>query len=321
MTLTQIEQLEEERFIRSGFRGLQTLQELGVVLQESVSRLQYFSNHSKHYYREYDQVQVNGKRRHIEMPVGELKELQKKIADHLLEHEQLPPYLSSPARGRSIITNAAAHRNRIQAGKIDIQNFFGNCRSSSVFRLFQEHFCSPEVCAVLTNILCYKGHLPTGAPSSPIMAFLSNERMFNELYIITGVYFTRMGIWIDDLTLSCKWPNMMDKQLFGTIEFILNFHGFRVKRRKSRLYPSNRPALLAGVIVLPNGERRHQNRLHKKWYDTKEAYRAAPATSAQKARLKQIMDSLKRLELDILKSNRRWRRTHTLDPRHMTLSI
>jgi len=319
MTYEEIERFEEERFIRSRLRGLQTIQILALVLQESVSRLQYFSNHSQQYYREYDQVQANGKRRHIEKPVGGLKELQKKIADHFLEHEQFPTYLSSPARRRSIISNAAAHRNRIQAGKMDIHNFFGSCRSSSVFRLFREHGCSPEVCAVLTNILCYKGHLPTGAPSSPIMAFLSNERMFNEIYIILGPFFTRLGVWIDDLTLSCKFNNLLDKQLLGDIERILNTHGFRVSRKKSRLYQSNQPALLAGVIVMPDGKRRHQNRLHRKWYDTKEAYRSAPANSEQKARLKQVMDSLKRLEQDILKSNWRWRRRRTSNRRRFTL--
>jgi RNA-directed DNA polymerase len=309
MTLDIIEQLEQERFLRSGFRGLRNIHQLANILQEPVTKLRYFANHSKKYYREYDQVvNANNKRRHIEEPLGGLKALQKKIAQHCMQNEQLPPYLSSPAPNRSIITNAAAHRNRVKAAKTDIHNFFGNCRASRIFRLFQEHSCSPEICDILTNILCYKGHLPTGAPSSPIMAFFAYERMFNEIYIAVGDYRVRMSLWIDDLMFSCMIENMVDKQLFAHIEIILHTHGCRLNRRKNRLYQSDQAALFAGIILMPNGERRTPNKLHKKWYTTKEAYKAAPANSEQKTELKQIMDGLKNFKQDIQKSNKRWKR-------------
>jgi hypothetical protein len=81
--------------------------------------------------------------------------------------------------------------------------------------------------------------------------------------------------------------------------------GFRIKRSKIRLYQPDQPALMAGIIVMPNGERRLPNRLHLKWYETKERIKAS--SGDEKERLKLTATSLKSQRYSIEKSNQRYR--------------
>jgi hypothetical protein len=308
MRYEQIERLAESRFQHLPLYGLQTIQQLADVLEEPLQRIRHYAHQSHHYYSEYNQPKSHGGVRHIEEPSDRLKSIQKKLL-RIMQREPMPVYLSSPAKHRSVISNAIAHRDRVAVACLDIENFFSRCMASKVFWLFHGKMrCSREVSAILTQLLCFNGHLPTGAPTSPILAFFINEEMFNHLYLLLGSQFCRMSLWVDDLMISEKGSSnlrLLDKGLLHDIEELVSGWGFRIKRSKIRLYQPDQPALMAGIIVMPNGERRLPNRLHLKWYETKERIKAS--SGDEKERLKLTATSLKSQRYSIEKSNQRYR--------------
>lgn len=94
--------------------------------------------------------------------------------------------------------------------KIDLTAFFPSIRRETVYRFFFEELCcSPDVAAILTNLTtvdltkldqrnladvydflankgvnCYN-HLISGAPTSQILSYLVNHKMFDELQLLS----------------------------------------------------------------------------------------------------------------------------------------
>jgi len=89
-------------------------------------------------------VFCNKQEREIQHPIKELDPVHRRIAK-LLARLDLPDYLHS-RKGRSYVSNAAAHASDVPLIKTDISKFYPSTSFSSIFNLFRERFqCSPDV--------------------------------------------------------------------------------------------------------------------------------------------------------------------------------
>lgn len=298
----------ENRFQTSELYGTQTIQELAPKLGKSVSQLRHLSRNAHKKYRVYPIKQKNGKSRTIEAPQGTLKVVQQKIKE-ILDKERSPIYLSSPAKGRSPLSNVETHRERKgDIVEIDLHKFFPSCRSGRVYWLFLYTMrCSPEVSWILTSLVCFKGHLPTGAPTSPLIAFYAYEESFTRFYGL--IVWHRPSLWVDNLNFSCMYPFLYStgKEIIEQVQTDLNLYGLRLNRGKSRIYKANESAYITGYHLLPNGDIRVRNAIHRRWYEAKEQRKTA--TGDDRKLLTQKMNTYKRLIEDVEKSNKCYRKS------------
>ena len=117
--------------------------------------------------------------RHIEKPIRSLKRIQERVK-FILSCIELPDFVYSPGKGKSHIKNAKLHQNNPIIMCLDIKKYFFSKSSRRVYWFFNKRMkCSPDVSATLVSLLTYKGYLPTGSPSSPIMSYYAHINIFN----------------------------------------------------------------------------------------------------------------------------------------------
>jgi hypothetical protein len=129
--------------------------------------------HSDTLYTEFDIPKKSGGARHVENPRRPLKLAQARIA-RLLSRIVPPDYLFCPVKGRSYVTNAAQHRDNRIVRCLDIRKYFPSTPAYRVYWFFRNIMrCDADVAETLMRLATYQGHLPTGSPLSPIMAYFA----------------------------------------------------------------------------------------------------------------------------------------------------
>ncbi len=145
-----------------------------------------------------------GGQRRILAPQPELKELQRRILRRLLARLKVHPAAMGFERGRSIVTNAAAHQGRAVVIRFDIKDFFASTTTRRVQRFFRLIGFNRKAAALLTRLCTHDGGLPQGAPTSPRLSNLVNYRLDARLAGMAeklGAVYTR---YADDITLSAN---------------------------------------------------------------------------------------------------------------------
>jgi len=103
--------------------------------------------------------------------------------------------------------------------------------------------CEPDVAEILAKIATYQGHLPTGSPLSPIMAFYAHCDVWEEVARLANSIQAKSTLYIDDFTIS-------GAQVPGTamwdIKKVVHRSGLRYHKEKSYC---GHAAEVTGVIV------------------------------------------------------------------------
>lgn len=123
----------------------------------------------------------SNERREITAPDKILKAIQRRIL-YLLHRVIRPEWLISGEKQKCYIDNGKAHLDGKYVLTIDIKKFYDNCTRGPVYQFFvQKLKTSPDVAKKLTDIITYNGGIPTGCPTSQIMAFYAYSDMFSEI--------------------------------------------------------------------------------------------------------------------------------------------
>ena len=165
---------------------------------------------------------------------------------------------------RSIITNAKNHINKHYLLNVDLEDFFPSISFGRVRAMFTHlPFELPdEVATVLSQICCWKGKLPQGAPTSPTISNMICATLDYELQELSGKYRCAYTRYADDLTFSTNqksFPRELstfislstgDKQGVGQVllQKIKN-NGFSVNKNKVKLRSRLNRQEVTGIIV------------------------------------------------------------------------
>ena len=205
-------------------------------------------------------------KRKITAPDTTLKQIQSRILS-LIQKVIRPEWLISGEKGKCYIDNGRSHLLSNYVLTIDIKKFYDNCKRDSVFRFFSSYLkTSGDVAGILTDIVTYSQGIPTGCPTSQLIAYYANQDMFEEINSIAKKYCCKFTLYVDDMTFSNTDP-FEHKKMSYEIDRVLRKYGHKPKYKKIKFYPKKSPKPITGTIVTPNHQLDAPNNLQKKVYD------------------------------------------------------
>lgn len=173
------------------------------------------------YYHTFSIPKKDGSLREINAPDGDLKDIQRRLAKALWIHQEdfykqnkiRPNIAHAFEKGKSIITNANNHRKKRYVLNVDLERFFDSFHFGRVRGYFNKNrqFELPlEVATIIAQLTCYKGKLPQGAPSSPIITNLIFSIVDIRIIQLASKYHLDYTRYADDMTFSTN-----DKKFIG----------------------------------------------------------------------------------------------------------
>jgi len=262
---------------RFGLPGFSTPEELAKWLQVPLKKLAWLSGYFggraagrppqklHHYHYVWVKKRSGNGYRLIEAPKPVLKAIQERILREILD--RVPPHATAHGftKGRSIVTNAAAHTGKYVIVKADLADFYPSVRQPRVVSIFRGMGYNLEVSRWLARLctnqapaelrppkraddgvprMLFRRHLPQGAPTSPALANLSAYGLdvrLGGLARKAGIVYTR---YADDLVFSGpeellrkgRMPVLLAfvKTIIHSERFALNTRKLRIIRRGDR---------------------------------------------------------------------------------------
>lgn len=187
------------------------------------------------------------KSRIIQNPQGVTRKLQASILKYI-KRIDVPIFLHSAVKERSYKTNAQCHVDAFFLYKVDIKSFYNSVSMKKIKWLFLNKFeCSPDVSYMLASLCTYKGFLPTGAPTSPILSYFANCSMFFELQEYAKQKLLKMTVYVDDVTFSGIRITKEDRY---RIDYIIKKYGYTP--HKQCLFKPSQTKIVTGVAICAN---------------------------------------------------------------------
>ncbi|MDD2336131.1 MAG: reverse transcriptase family protein [Geobacteraceae bacterium] len=235
-------------------------------------------------YRVFSIKKRNGNKRFICVPEPLLLYVQRWIHSHILTNKCSLCLLSNNATAympnSSHVKNAKRHVGANWLVKLDITSFFESVSERQVYHVFrklgyraQVAFCFARLC---TRVLPYDqdmrffrgtkrwktgrkriclstkviGHLPQGAPTSPMLANLVCASIDTELQEIAqrnGLMYTR---YADDMTFSGYFENRSAAvALCKEVSLVISKNGFSINSQKTNIAKNGGRKIVTGLSV------------------------------------------------------------------------
>ena len=214
----------------------------------------------ENYYIEFEIPKKSGGVRKISAPSkkSSLKMIQKKLSDKLYNMYYRTDVRRKVShgyeKGKSIITNAQCHRNKRYVLNVDIKDFFDSFHFGRVRGFFSKNkifnFTEKEA-TIIAQLVCYKGALPQGAPTSPIVTNLLFNIVDMRIVKLARKYKLTYTRYADDMSFSTNSKEFPDKinNFIEELKRILNRSGFSFNEKKTRMDCYSLRQCVTGVTV------------------------------------------------------------------------
>ena len=185
---------------------------------------------------------------------------------NLLQKVERPEWLISGEKQKCYMSNGKAHLDGCYFLTMDIKKFYDNCKREPVYQFFvQKMKTSPDIAKILTDISTYNGGIPTGCPTSQMIAFYAYLDMFLEVDEAAQAYHCKFTLYVDDMTFSSSQP-FSPKQLTQRVDCILRKYGHKLKYRKVRYYSPSDYKTITGTVITPKRTLAVPNALQNRIY-------------------------------------------------------
>lgn len=198
---------EEEVFdIIAAFKAVETRRELAQLLGSTLKNLVYnlYKLSPEKQYTTLNIPKKAGGFREISAPISAIKSIQRKLAVILVDFYPQKFCVHGYTKQKSIKTNALVHSRKRIIINLDLKDFFSSINFGRVRGLFKSYpfDFNDEVATILSQICCFKGKLPQGAPTSPIVSNYICRKLDNELLAFAREYKVDYSRYADDITFS-----------------------------------------------------------------------------------------------------------------------
>lgn len=243
---------------------IESREQLAFLLNIPLSKLTYllYVKRIDNCYTSFDIKKKNNGVRVISAPNEDLKDIQRKLGYLLelhhkafLKEKNIDNKISHGfEKNKSIITNAAVHRDNKYILSIDIKDFFDSIHFGRVRGFFNKNieFNLPlDMATVMAQLVCYKGVLPQGAPTSPIVSNLICNILDIRILNLVKKYRMNYTRYADDMTFSTNDRCIVDNY-DGILEEIANElgkFGLHINDKKTRLIYKDSRQEVTGLVV------------------------------------------------------------------------
>jgi RNA-directed DNA polymerase len=239
-------------------------------------------------YKVYPKRKRQGGLRWISVPTHQLHATQTWIANNILKSggaaALLHPAATAYAEGHSTFKNAEQHAGAPWIVRIDIQSFFESISERQVYYAFRRlGYCallSFEMARLCTRVvpsseakqrkrddqLRWKGkersseigpyptlaigHLPQGAPTSPMLSNLVMAPIDAHIQAMAEKYAAVYTRYADDLIFSfSSGPKGQAEVVLSSVRRILGNYGFVLNRKKTRILGPGARKIVTGLLV------------------------------------------------------------------------
>lgn len=206
-----------------------------------------------------------------------LKKMNKLLSQSLIEKNNKDinypiPYLHSSLKKRSYTTNASAHTKNKYLLAIDIQNFYPSISYKKILNFFRYDLKLDYDIAEIYTALCtcplddpvignVNYGIGQGLATSPILAFLSNYRMFEYINNYATKNNIEMTVYVDDVVFSCDKP--IKQEFINSLFGIIKRNGLKIKRSKVKIFGSNQDKKITGLCITKGGKIRAPKSKHE----------------------------------------------------------
>jgi RNA-directed DNA polymerase len=232
--------------------GISNWLELSYILDCSPLKLEQLINHPV--YIKFFIPKRKGKPRAISQPNKELMRIQRRLNIYLqaIYSFQVPDCVhgfipKTSTHKRSIISNASAHIGKKHILSVDLKDYFQSIKASRIKTIFTSWGLSNEISTALTLLCVYEGCLPTGAPTSPVLANICTYELDQRLIQFSkerNITYTR---YADDLTFSSNI--YFYQEIISYISILIQECKFQINTEKLRLTGNNKKQKVTGIIV------------------------------------------------------------------------
>lgn len=228
----------------------QSIDDLAHRLQVDARQLTMLAATANHRYRHRCVPKSNGRVRRLAEPDRELKVVQRRLLDRVLCDLPLHPAATAFHPGASVLANAQVHVGQDFVFSTDLVDFFPTITASRVTGLFVALGAGAELAQCLAELVCYKGRLAQGAPTSPAVANLIARKLDLRITGFCARRGWRYTRYADDLTISGHGRfGDRDREWIGRCA---EDEGFAINRDKTRLARHHEAQIVTGISV--NGE-------------------------------------------------------------------
>ncbi len=210
-------------------------------------------------YAEFEIPKKNRTVRKIQAPNEKLKKVQERL-NHLLQvyyyfwnkPEFVHGFVIRPlgeSKMCNIVSNAQSHVGKKYVLNIDLKDFFSSITTKRVLDFFQSDLFNytDNIAKSLTFLCTYKGFLPTGAPTSPVISNFICLEMDKELKTFCHEHQVNLSRYADDLTFSSN--SEFTPTFIEEIKTIIEKHNLHINPRKVFIKKSNSKQTVTGLIV------------------------------------------------------------------------
>lgn len=258
--------------------------------------------HPESHYKVYPKRKRQGGLRWITVPTHQLHATQTWIANNILKSDGavalLHPAATAYSAGHSTFKNAEPHAGAPWIIRIDIQSFFESVSERQVYHAFRRlgyvSLLSFEMARICTRVVPSSeekhrkrdnqprwkgtatssgvapypaasiGHLPQGAPTSPMLSNLVLAPIDAQIQAEAKKHDAVYTRYADDLILSFSaGPKKRLEEVLSSVRRILGDHGFVLNRKKTRILGPGARKIVTGLLVdrerprLPRGFKAH----------------------------------------------------------------
>lgn len=258
--LALLNQIRKDDVCKSG--------DMGKFYPFTIKHLLYYCNpnNSFHRYRQFKIKKKSGGFRQITSPRNKSFMLLLQSVNEMLKAMYTPSeYAMGFVEGRSVVSNAAAHKGHNYIFNIDLKDFFPSIEQPRVWKRLQlAPFNFPEAIANVIAGLCSMRELrktvdgkdefvyvlPQGAPTSPIITNMICDKLDHRLAGLArrfGLHYTR---YADDITFSSMhYVYAKNGEFRKELARIINGQGFVINEAKTRLQKIGDRQEVTGIIV------------------------------------------------------------------------
>ena len=246
------------------FCDIKSRDELADFLDIKRSYLTYvlYKKKTASFYRSFEIPKKSGGSRQIHASIGGLKGIQVRLADRLWEYQMsirtqrnIKTNISHAfEKQKSILTNAYIHRNKYLVLNLDLEHFFESIHFGRVVGYFEknQNFTLPhDVATILAQLTCHEGHLPQGAPSSPIITNHICQILDMRIMKIAKLYKLDYSRYADDMTFSTNDRMFIERKedFMKDIESEILKAGFKINHKKTRMSLRDSQQKVTGLVV------------------------------------------------------------------------